>query len=557
MMNRSGYGSGYAKDLPVVTERSSALSLPLDFMRLSGTGRLNAILNMPEPGHFLRKLREDEFVYLLNGIGLEDAGCLMQYSTRGQRRVLVDMDAWTGSEFLPDRFDRLLEVAKESGLDFTVKMLKDLDPEVLVLSLFKRADFYTIEEAEDIEFEDGTTFLTPDNVFFVACKDPDDVPAVRNELDLIYAISVAYAHRLIQSGRFDTVLSLEQQSAKYRTSRLSEAGFPDEDNEFELFEPFDLNGFRARMLSDETAASQAGLTPGETLALAVVGTPGTLFFWRVLGAAPPGRLNSGYILAQTLNLINRILGLRAPDLSDIGVWESVSDHTLMVVSIGLEAVCGDDVQAGLTVLGKAVPLELYRAGVEFIRPANILARQVIADVGGLANLSLFGDAAASDIDAASGFPPLCPPTVSGSSPRDFHSCAEVVDTVRLLKKYKAVVQFASGVLGFIPSRKPGAADSLAAPTFSNVVATAWAHQILGGELSMTPLGRDDVARLRKLAFDGDRIRPDLRVSKAAEDEYTAAVREFLNEALDRVEECIGTLGTNFDLELIGDSLLVK
>jgi len=334
MMNRSGY----AKDLPVVVERSGALSLPPDFMRLSGTARLNAILNMPEPARFLRRLREDEFVYLLNGIGLEDAGCLMQYSTDRQRRALVDMDAWSGGEFLPDRFDRLVDVARESGLEFTVKLIRDLDPELVVLSLFKRASFYTLEEAEDIEFMDDTTFLTPDNVFFVACREPDDVPAVRAELDLVYAVGVEFAHRLIQSGRWDTIPSLEHQSSKYRTSRLSEAGFPDDDNEFELYEPFDFEGFKARVLSSESPARPVGVTRGETLALAVVGTSGSLFFWRVLGAAGPGRLNAAFILSQTLNLVNRALGSSVADLSDPGAWESVSEHTLTVVSIGLEAV---------------------------------------------------------------------------------------------------------------------------------------------------------------------------------------------------------------------------
>jgi len=551
MTNRSGY----ARDLPVVAERSRALSLPADFMRMSGTGRLNAILNLPEPDKVVRRLREDEFAYLVNGIGLEDAGCLMPYASGRQRRVLVDMDVWTGLEFVPARFDNILEVAKESGLEFTLRMLKDLDPELLVLSLFKRAQFHTLEEAEDLEFEEGTWFMTPDNVFVVECKTPDDVPSVRGELDLIYAISVAFAHRLIQSGRWDTVSSLEHQSYKYRTDRLSETGFPDEDNAYELYEPFDFEAFRSRVLTDDQAPASVGATAGEPLALAVVGTSGGLFFWKVLGAAGPGDLNPGYILSQTMNLVNRVLGSGNHDLSDTDVWESTSAHTLTVVSVGLEAVCGDDVIAGLRVLRRSVPLELYKAGIEFMRPANILARQVVADVGGLANLVLFGEAAAMDIDAVAAFPPRCPPSLCGGSSRDFVSCDEVVLATTMMKKYKAVVQFASGVLGFVPTRKPGGTESAVLPTFENVVATAWAHQILGGGLSFAPLSRDDILKLRRLAFDGESLRPSLRVAREAEDEYAAAVREFLNSALDHVEESLGGLTADFDIAMIGDCLL--
>ncbi len=553
MMNRSGY----AKDLPVVVERSGALSLPPDFMRLSGTARLNAILNMAEPARFLRKLREDEFVYLLNGIGLEDAGCLMQYSTDRQRRVLVDMDAWSGGEFLPDRFDRLVGAAKESGLDFTLKLIRDLDPEVVILSLFKRASFHTLEEAEDIEFADGTTFLTPDNVFLVACLDPDDVPAVRAELDLLYAVGVEFAHRLIQSGRWDTIPSLEHQSSRYRTSRLSEAGFPDEDNEFELYEPFDLEGFRKRVLSDASSSPPPGVTVGEPLALAVVGTSDYLFFWRVLDAAGPGRLNSAFILSQTMNLVNRVLGSSVTDLSDPGAWESVSEYTLTVLSTGLEAVCGNDPATGVDVLGRAAPMEFFRAGIEFIRPVNMIARQVVADLGGLANLCLFGVSASADIDAAAAFPTLCPPTIAGGPARNFHGCTEVLAATRLMKKYRAVVQFASGVLGFVPSRQSALTDSIVQPTFENVVATAWARQVMGGGLSIVPLSLAEVGLLRRTAFENGRIKASLRVGKGEDDEYSTAVREFLNVALDHVEECLGSLSGDFDIRMVGDSILVR
>ncbi len=554
MMNRIGY----AKDLPVVAERSAAMSLPSDFMRLSGTGRLKAILDLPEPARFLKRLREDEFVYLVNGIGLEDAGCLIPMSTGRQRRTLVDMDAWTGSEFVPARFDRLLDVARESGLEFTVRLLKDLDPEVLVLSLFKRASFHTMEEAEDMEFEDGTTFLTPDNVFVVACFDADDVPVVRGELDLIYAIGVEFAHRLIQAGRWDNVSSLEHQSYSYRASRLSEAGFPDRDNEYEIYEPFDLNSFRERILSPGQGGPVPGTTRGEALALAVAGTPGTLFFWRVLDAAVPGTLDTAYILAQTLNLINRVLGFRKADLSDSAAWESVAEHTLTVVSVGLEAVTGNDVAVGLDVLRRSVPLELFRAGVETIRPVNILARQVIGDIGGIAGLSLFGTAGAADIDAAAAFPPLCPPSIAQSAARDFHSVSEIALALRLMKKFKSVVQFATVVLGFNPGGGAAPIDSMVRPTFAGVVATAWARQILDGRLSIEPLTADDVRRLRQIAFDDGRIKSALRVGGGTEtDEYSSLVAEFLDDALDAVEESIGGLHDEFDVRMIGDSVLVR
>ena len=71
---------------------------------------------------------------------------LVRYATSAQRKLLVDMDSWEGDEFRPDRFDRLLDIVKEHGLDFTVEMLRELDPGILILSLVKRAKFHTVEE---------------------------------------------------------------------------------------------------------------------------------------------------------------------------------------------------------------------------------------------------------------------------------------------------------------------------------------------------------------------------------------------------------------------------
>lgn len=553
MMTRSAI----AGDLPVVERRSDALSLPKNFLGLSGTGRLKAILDLPDPGAFLRRLRADEFSFLLNGIGLEDAGCLFRYSTKSQRLALFDMDAFNDREFLTERFDRLLDVAKEAGLEFSVKLIKDLDPELVVLSLLKRASFYTLEEAEDIEFQDGTTFLTPDNVFMVACQDPEDVPAVRAELDLVYAVGVEFAHRLIQAGRFDTVSSLEYQTGRYRRLRLSSYGFPDDDNRDELYEPFDLNGFKARVLAPDAFVPLPGLTPGEPLALAMAGTSGGLFFWRVMNSAQAVRLNSAFIFSQTMNLINRLLGTVEADLAVQEEWDRASGQALTMMSIGLEAVAGDDIELAVDVLSKAVPLELFRAGIELARPANIVARQVVADVGGLANLVLFGEGGAADIDAVASFPPKCPPSVAHGPSRDFLTAAEVAAGLALMKKYRAVVQFATGVLGFAPERKAAGAESIVEATFLNVVATAWARQLLGGSLSIEPLTSSEVSRLCRLVFLDGRLRPELRLATSGSDDYSSAVAEFLDESLDLVEQSLGGLGESFDIGMIGNSLLVR
>ena len=541
--------------------RSAALALPPDFPSLSGTARLDAILKLASPGKFISRLREDEFVFLVNGIGLEDAGVLVRYATSAQRKLLVDMDSWEGDEFRPDRFDRILDIVKEHGLDFTVEMLRELDPGILILSLVKRAKFHTVEEAEDMEFAPGTWFMTPDGTFVVECADEDDVPAVRNLIDLVYAIGVAYAHWLIQGGRWETVSSVQEQSFEYRRSRLADNGFPEEEDPYSIYEPFDLESFRSRVAGTDPGETSAGTARGEPLALTVADTPKGLFFWKVISSPAAAGLDHAAILSQTMNLVNRVMGASVRDLSEVESWGPVAAHALTVVSVGLEAVSRGDVEVAASVLKKSVPLELFRAGIEFSRPVSVLARQVVADVGGLASLSLFGDSAAADIDAAAAFPAKCPPSISGSDGEyvDFQNCGQVIASISMMKKFKAVVQFSKAVLGFDPSGNHSGEGLLHPPRFASVVATAWARQVLDGALSLAPLRGADLVRLRGIAFDGSVIRPGLRLSASGEgDEYALAVREFISESLDSVEAGLGGLvdADMVDPRLIGDCLLI-
>ena len=96
---------------------------------MTPSSKLDAILSLGDTQRFVRDLRPDELYFLSMAIGMEDAYALLPYATTEQRRAIADLDTWSGGTYLPERFDRLLELASHVSSDLAVAMVKETDTE--------------------------------------------------------------------------------------------------------------------------------------------------------------------------------------------------------------------------------------------------------------------------------------------------------------------------------------------------------------------------------------------------------------------------------------------
>lgn len=534
-----------------------ALDLPAGFAALNPTARLQALLALPDPAKALRRLRPDEFYQVINGIGLEDAHGLLPYGTSEQRKAYVDIDAWSGWEFQPRRLDRILEVAGEVSTDFAIRLLGDLDPEVIALRLLTAtSEVLTSDEIEERGLPDEGVVTTPDGTFSLICTDPEDVDVMRRWLDLLYARNIHEALRLLHALRRETVTSLEEDAFRFRDARLQDLGFPAASERFAVYEPFDVAALRTR-LADGTRTGPARMA-GPPLALSITHAEGGLFVWAALASlADSQRLPS--FVSELLFLVNRVLGARTGDWFESEEWTEAAAHVLRWVSVGLEDLAHGDVDEAARIATLAAPVELFRAGVEALRPAHLRARRVVTELGGTSSLRRFDEATAAMVQALASFPPKIAEAAAPHVLRDPSSIADVARADRATLRAQAVARFAVLALGFdARAAAPGGG-----PSFASVVATAWAHGVLSGTPSLEPLSAEELRSLRTAAFEGGRIRPALRRPAAAADNEptaeAAAVREFLGHALDRVEEALGGLdpAVPVDPRFVGDALIVK
>ncbi len=549
------------------------LGLPEGFARLGATGKLNALLDLSDPGRVIRHLRPDELYGLVREIGIEDAWDLVLLGTPEQRQAIRDLEVWSEDQYDPERLDRILDLSVHAGLEHGLAVVRDSDPEMLALHVFAQARVSLVRDEEERpardtgaldeeERPDQASFLSPDGVFLIRCEDPDRVPSVRRLLDLMYAEGVEFAQRILFAGMHDTPGSLEAQARHFREMRLQDLGFPPPEERFAIWEPFDAMGLkdlieRQMPRAEGPDALDAGRHP---LALVLAGQDSPPLFWEAL-ASVAGDPSLPALVHRLLYLVNKVLAARTTTFHDDSAWEAAAAHVLDLVSLGLEHLSGSDRERAGQVLVAVHPQHLYRTGVEVLRPLNLIARAVLREVGGMTRLAILGESRADVVRAALVFPPERPIGV-GRAPA--WTLEDATRTRIVLADALAVLRFARAHLGFAPASHPAGARirALSEPTLANALATAWARQVLRGDPSIEPLTGEEVRDLLVAGFEGGRIRPALReitLPSPLSETEAHAVRTFLDEALTRVEESLGRLdpGRPVDARFVGDCLLVR
>ena len=128
------------KNSILAVPRSRAMQqLPVDFEKLSGTGKINAILDLPDTSSFVQSLAPDSLYLLMRDIGVEDCLDLLPLTTLEQRRAFIDLDAWRGAELDTVELDSWLSTLSIAGgeqlvVDTVAEGTKSLQPDIACCS---------------------------------------------------------------------------------------------------------------------------------------------------------------------------------------------------------------------------------------------------------------------------------------------------------------------------------------------------------------------------------------------------------------------------------------
>ena len=205
---------------PDIIRARALRRLPDNFQRLSGSAKINAILDLSDPESFIRKLAPDSLYLLLREIGVEDCLDLIPMTTPEQRQAFVDLDVWRGAELDTGELDSWLAILSAAGGEqLVVDTVSDLDPELLVDYLLHHAVIVLdrTEEDEIEAYEQHYIHLrTPDQDFVIVLPptEEDEVSRVTRMVDALYRGGLKRARDLMFACK--TGLRLENEELAYR-----------------------------------------------------------------------------------------------------------------------------------------------------------------------------------------------------------------------------------------------------------------------------------------------------------------------------------------------------
>ena len=231
-----------AKDLHKIREK--ILALPPE-------KALDAILDAEHPGAVVQSFQEDDFYFLINDIGLNDAVELLSLASARQWEYILDVETWDRDRIDLKSVTQWIHALLAAAPKRLIQWLKDEKKELIEFYLFKNIEMQIREHDQDPS-ELGDGFFTDDDTFYVKPRfnpygeiavsamdgqeyDSESIPAEDEEMErcqtlmeLIKHLSaydhILYQHILLESASI-LPAEVEEEEYRLRNVRLAEKGF--------------------------------------------------------------------------------------------------------------------------------------------------------------------------------------------------------------------------------------------------------------------------------------------------------------------------------------------
>ncbi|MCD6224783.1 MAG: hypothetical protein J7K32_04545, partial [Deltaproteobacteria bacterium] len=212
---------------------------------------LDAILDAEHPGAVVQSFQEDDFYFLINDIGLNDAVELLSLASARQWEYILDVETWTRDRIDLKSVTQWIHALLAAAPKRLIQWLRDEKKELIEFYLFKNLEMKIREHDQDPS-ELGDGFFTDDDTFYVKPRfnpygeiaasamddqeyDSESIPAEHEEmergqtlLELIKHLSaydhILYQHILLESASI-LPAEVEEEEYRLRNVRLAEKGF--------------------------------------------------------------------------------------------------------------------------------------------------------------------------------------------------------------------------------------------------------------------------------------------------------------------------------------------
>ncbi|MCK6556407.1 DUF6178 family protein [Candidatus Binatia bacterium] len=348
---------------PVELDRGATPWLALLADASAARRRVDTLLADSAAGAVVPHLPVEDLYYLVKGVGLGDAGDLLQLAAPEQVRACLDFDLWDRDDVVTERARDWLETLTELPPTRIAAVVRTLDLELVALILSRH--MHVLERDTDDDAGTGLppqSLETPDRLFEIEFVTPDVtlVQTLWRLLELLYRADADLARQLLLETATGLQSELRETAYQWRSRRMADLGFADYYEALEVYRYLDP---RRVVLPADAAPAHFG-EPDEFVAVPVpfaAALGADSFLNRALARLDDvGTVEE--LTVRLLALLNRVLAADRVDVADVDGVRSAIARGRDTLSLGLEYVSDGKLDRAVTALTTLPLVELFRVG---------------------------------------------------------------------------------------------------------------------------------------------------------------------------------------------------
>jgi hypothetical protein len=399
------------------------------FRNLSSQAREELIEVVSRPGDIMKRVSEEEIFLTIKELGAENALNLIRATTSDQLQYLLDVELWSKDQFNPASALKWMSVIADLGHDKVRQFYGTVDEELLIKAMSTFVRVHARDPERDLlEQLDYLPPFTLDDSYFLDVLVPEAEETVKAFLITLYEMDPVIYAGLMEELMWGLSAEAEENALRLRRARMAERGFPDYDEAMEIYRYASRADVRRPV--DSRPRDDDDSPMGVIQYPVRYSEPGTLL--RKSLEAVESQERRDRIAMNVAHLGNKVMIADARDPGDPRDLRDSLSKVIGHINIGLEDLCGDDLEAATKALLESHPELLFRRGFsvlyDAIREAEALAR---TSVGGVENL---GAPLAGLVAGLLERPPrFAAQHIGEARPRQFKSIEEVAYIRRLMK----------------------------------------------------------------------------------------------------------------------------
>ncbi|MGD8627779.1 MAG: DUF6178 family protein [bacterium] len=389
----------WVKDIPRMDDddlKARLLGLPAEIqaevvISLGWDDRLKVIRNSDAAREIVQSLPDEEVFFTLKGVEEGEALRLVELTTPGQLRFILDMELWTGDRLDGDKAREWLEHVLGCGEDKVIELLEHSDRELQTIMISKLLTLVPNEEG--VSVPQGLSSIMPDEFFTILSSFPEDTENLKLLLRIIRGWDRDRFYELLFDIYGKSGTEAEEEALRWRNSRLEEKGLLEFDEAIEIYAYIGEDearrlaeealagdssggtapdGSRARPAADEAEAEKAG--HGAPIYPVVLAEARTLFYKTLRSIEDPSQQNR--LRSELAFSANRLLVADAERIGEIEAVKSSLRRLFSMANVGLLFLSGGEERRAREIVEAMSVKELFQVGFSRAADLGSMARRI-------------------------------------------------------------------------------------------------------------------------------------------------------------------------------------